>query len=65
MGLLPRIEVESSGGGKISGNKINYSFYDGIRLNASGSGQTLIDHNDIEGDVGYAIEIENSKAGLI
>ncbi len=56
-GLTAGINIESSGGGKISGNKINDSFYDGIRLNATGSGQTLIDHNDIEGDVGYAIEI--------
>ncbi len=58
-GLTAAIEVESSGGGKISGNKINSTLYDGIRINASGSGQTLIDHNDIEGVVGYPIEIEN------
>ena len=51
------INIESSGGGKVSNNKINATYANGIRINASGSSQTLIDHNDIENVTGPPINI--------
>jgi hypothetical protein len=51
------INIESSGGGKIANNKINATYYSGIRMNVSNSAQTLIDNNDIENIIGSPINI--------
>lgn len=51
------INIESSGGGKISNNKINATFNNGIRINVTISGQTLISNNDIENVTGPPINI--------
>jgi Pectate lyase superfamily protein len=51
------INIESSGGGKITNNKINATYGNGIRMNVSGSVQTLISNNDIENMTGPPINI--------
>jgi hypothetical protein len=56
-GSVAAINIESSGGGKIFGNKINTAFTNGILINASGSEQTLIAQNDIENTSGASINI--------
>lgn len=58
------IAIFSSGGGKIANNKSNATFVNGIYMFASGSVQTLINHNDIENTLGPPIYIAQGWPGI-